>query len=86
MSLPRLRALIERNRNPRIMSADQFTAWVEGPKVDLFIRRAAECLEHAALAYEAGLTEKSQNLLNDASEYCGKAFAAAGGARFVQQI
>ncbi len=86
MSLPRLRALIERNRNPRIMNADQFTDWLEGPKVDLFIRRAAECLEHAALARQGGLITTSRNLLNRASEYRRDAFAAAGGARFVQQI
>lgn len=44
MTLPRIKALIESNRNPRVCSQDQFEDWLNGPKTSLFKRRAAEVL------------------------------------------
>lgn len=44
-AMARIKALIERNRNPVACSQDQFEAWLDAPKPDLFKRRAAEVLQ-----------------------------------------
>lgn len=44
--MTRIKQLIERNRNPRVTSQDEFDAWLLGSKVSLLKRRAAEVLKH----------------------------------------
>lgn len=56
----RLKAIIERNRNPRVTSEDEFDAWIMAPKASLFKRRAAEVL-WAARAMRMILAEQGRN-------------------------